>query len=298
MYHGSMNSNPSTQASAPEHHQVQLKDVRMRYIRAGEGDPVILLHGWPQTSASWKYILPVLAEKYTVIAPDLRGLGDSTKPDSGYDTNTLATDIHELVEALGFDKIFIAGHDWGGATAYSYASLFRDEVRRLSIFEMVLPGFGLMEGAMIPKPGGEFLWHMGLQSVPDIAYLLIDGKEDPYLRWFFRHHAYDPTSFTEEEVQEYVRALKYVGSLRAGLEIYKSYWESAAQNEEHRKQPLTIPVSAWAGDSCLGTLTKECLDQTAENVIGGTIERCGHWIGEERPDFVASHLLEFFGEES
>jgi pimeloyl-ACP methyl ester carboxylesterase len=281
---------------AVEHHTATIGDVRIHYARAGAGDPVVLLHGWPQTWAAWSSIIGPLSEKYTVIVPDLRGLGFSSKPDSGYDTNTVAQDIQGLVASLGFDKIYLAGHDWGAAVAYAYAAQFRDQVRKLSIFEMVLPGFGLMEGAMQPQPGGNFLWHMAFQSVPDIPFALIEGREDIYLRWFFEHFAYDPTAFSEEEIALYVAGMTHVGALRAGLEYYKSYFVSAEQNKVHGATPLTIPVSAWGGEACLGDFTKQCLELAATDVRGGVIERCGHWIGEERPDFVADHLLEFFGE--
>jgi pimeloyl-ACP methyl ester carboxylesterase len=281
-----------------EHHTATVKDVRLHYVRAGEGDPVLLLNGWPQTWYSWRHVIPALAERYTVIAPDLRGLGASSKPDGGYDTDNVADDIHELAASLGFDRILLAGHDWGAATAYSYAAQFRDEVRRLAIFEMVLPGFGIMEGAMAPQPGGNFLWHMGFQSVPEIPLTLIQGREDVYLRWFFQHYAYDPEAVTAEDTAVYVRAITQVGALRAGLEYYKSFFVSAEQNEKHKQRPLEIPVAAWAGEACLGPLTKQCMElATAGEVQGGVIDRCGHWIGEERPDFVAARLLEFFGEE-
>ena len=281
-----------------EHHTSVANGVRLHYVTAGAGDPVVLLHGWPQTWRTWKDVIPVLAEQFTVIAPDLRGLGASAKPDRGYDTNTVAADIHELVQQLGHERVFLAGHDWGAATAYAYAGQFRDDVRRLAIFEMVLPGFGLMEGAMAPQPAGQFLWHMGFQSVPDIPFALVQGREDLYLRWFFDFYAYDPSAVSGEGCDEYVRAMTHVGALRAGLEYYKSYFASAEQNKEHAKRKLDIPVAAWAGEACLGPLTKQCMELAAHDVRGGVIERCGHWIGEERPDFVAEQLLEFFGEES
>jgi pimeloyl-ACP methyl ester carboxylesterase len=279
-----------------EHHTASVKDVRLHYVRAGEGEPVFLLHGWPQTWYSWRHVIPVLAERYTVIAPDLRGLGASSKPDGGYDTDNVADDIHELAASLGFDRILLAGHDWGAATAYSYAAQFGGEVRRLAFFEMVLPGFGIMEQAMAPQPDGNFLWHMGWQSVPEIPFALIEGREDLYLRWFFKHYAYDPEAVTDADAAVYVRAMTEVGALRSGLEYYKSFFTSAAQNEAHRERPLEIPVAAWGGEACLGPLSKQCMElASAGEVGGGVIERCGHWIGEERPDFVAAELLEFFG---
>jgi pimeloyl-ACP methyl ester carboxylesterase len=279
-----------------EHHTAAVKDVRLHYVRAGEGDPVVLLHGWPQSWHEWRQVIPALAERYTVIVPDLRGLGSSSKPDSGYDTDNVADDIHELVVSLGFDSVYLAGHDWGAATAYSYAAQFRDEVEKLAFFEMVVPGFGIMEGAMAPQPGGNFLWHMGFQSVPDIPFALIQGREELYLRWFFEHYAYDPTAVCAEDIEVYARAMTHVGALRAGLEYYKEFFTTAAQNEKHRERPLEIPVMAWAGEACLGPLSKQCMELAATDVRGGVIERCGHWIGEERPDFITEQLLEFFGE--
>jgi len=280
-----------------EHHTATVKDVRLHYVRAGAGDPVVLLHGWPQTWWEWRHVIPQLAQTNTVIVPDLRGLGASSKPDSGYDTDNVADDVHELVRSLGFGSIHLAGHDWGAGTAYSYAAQFRDEVKRLAIFEMVLPGFGIMEGAMAPQPGGNFLWHMGWQSVPDIPFALLQGREELYLRWFFQNYAYDPSAVTDEDIAVYVGAMTHVGALRAGLEYYKSFFDSAAQNEKHRERSLEIPVLAWGGEACLGPLTKQCMEMAASDVSGGVIERCGHWIGEERPEFVAAQLTEFFGAE-
>lgn len=281
---------------ALEHHTVTVGDVRLHYVRAGEGEPLVLLHGWPQTWASWRRVIPALAEEYTVIVPDLRGLGASSKPETGYDTDTVAADIRGLVDSLGFGEIYLAGHDWGAATAYSYAAQYRDAVKKLAVFEMVLPGFGIMEGAMTPQPGGNFLWHMAFQGVPDIPQALIQGREDVYLRWFFEHYAYDPSAITDEDADIYVRAITHVGGLRAGLAYYRSYFETAAQNAEHAKTPLSIPVSAWGGEACLGSFPLQCLELAGSDVRGGVIERCGHWVGEERPDFVAAHLFEFFAE--
>lgn len=279
------------------HHTAAVNGVRLHYVLAGSGPPVVLLHGWPQTWYAWRRIIPSLAERYTVIAPDLRGLGASSKPDDGYDTDTVAADVHALVAHLGHEEVFLVGHDWGAATAYAYAASHRDQVQRLAIFEMVLPGFGLMEQAMVPQPGGNFLWHMGFQSVPDVPFTLIEGREDVYLSHFFDFYAYDPWAVRPEERAPYVQAMREVGALRAGLEYYKAYFTSAEQNKAHAQRKLEMPVLAYGGVACLGELTKQCLELAAVDVHGGIIERCGHWIGEERPEFVAAELLAFFGDE-
>ena len=279
------------------HHTASVKDIKLRYALSGSGEPVVLLHGWPQSGAEWSAVIPGLSEKYTVIVPDMRGMGASSKAPLGYDVNNLADDIHELVRLLGHEKIFIAGHDWGAAVAFAYAAQFRDETRRLAIFEMLLPGFGLMEGAMQPRPGGEFLWHMAFQSIPDIPEALITGREDIYLNWFFETYAYDPDSVRPEAMKHYVDAMRSPGAVHAGLQYYTHYFKSAEQNQEHAKHKLTMPVLAFGGEASAGGATRQCLELAAENVRGGVIERCGHWVGEERPDFVTEQLLAFFGEE-
>lgn len=276
------------------HHTVTVKNIRLHYAVAGEGDPVVLLHGWPQNSAAWDQIVPLLAREYQVIVPDLRGMGSSSKPHDGYDTDNVADDIRELVHHLGYSEILLAGHDWGAATAYSYAAQHPDEVRRLAIFEMVLPGFGIMEQAMVPQPHGNFLWHMSFQSVPDIPHMLLAGNEQLYLDNMFQQYAYNPDAVRPDRMQHYVDSMQRAGALRAGLEYYQEYFVSAAQNAHHGKTKLTMPVLAMGGEACLGPLTKQCLELAAENVTGGVIPQCGHWIGEEQPEFIAAELLAFF----
>ena len=141
---------------------------------------------------------------------------------------------------------------------------------------------------MAPAPQGNFLWHMGFQSVPDLPELLIAGKERPYLRWFFEHFAYDPSAITAADLDEYVSAITQVGALRAGLAVYQDFFTSADQVSELAKTPLEIPVRAYGGEACLGGLTLASVQAVAPGATGGVIERCGHWAGEERPDVVAS----------
>jgi pimeloyl-ACP methyl ester carboxylesterase len=152
---------------------------------------------------------------------------------------------------------------------------------------MALPGVGVMEQAMAPAPGGNFLWHMGFQSVPDLPELLIAGKEKPYLRWFFEHFAYDPGAITAADLDVYVDAISQVGALRAGLAVYQDFFTTADQVAALAKTPLEIPVRAYGGEACLGPLTLASVQAVAPAAQGGVIERCGHWAAEERPDFVA-----------
>jgi pimeloyl-ACP methyl ester carboxylesterase len=136
---------------------------------------------------------------------------------------------------------------------------------------------------------------MGFQSVPDLPELLIQGKERPYLQWFYEHFAYDPSAIGAADVEVYVDAITQVGALRAGLAVYQDYFTTAEQVAAHAKKPLTIPVRAFGGEACLGGLTMTSVKSVAPDVQGGVIERCGHWAAEERPDFVADMIRELAG---
>jgi pimeloyl-ACP methyl ester carboxylesterase len=277
------------------HHTAQVNGTRLHYVTAGEGPPVMLLHGWPQTWYEWRHVIDLLAGEYQVVAPDLRGFGYSAKPSAGYDADTMAADLAALADHLGLRDVTVLGHDWGAVFAYVYAAKTPSQVRSLGIVEMALPGVGVMEQAMAPQPQGNFLWHMGFQSVPDLPELLIAGKEKPYLRWFFEHFAYDPGAITAADLDVYTDAITQVGALRAGLAVYQDFFTTADQVAALAKTPLEIPVRAYGGEACLGGATLASVLAVAPAAEGGVIERCGHWAGEERPDVVASIVRDLAG---
>jgi pimeloyl-ACP methyl ester carboxylesterase len=274
------------------HHSAQVNGTRLHYVTAGDGPAVMLLHGWPQTWYEWRHVVDLLAGDFQVIAPDIRGFGASAKPAAGYDAATIAADLAALSDHLGLRDVTVVGHDWGAVFAYAYAASTPSQVRALGIVEMALPGVGVMEQAMAPAPDGNFLWHMGFQSVPDLPELLIAGKERPYLRWFFEHFAYNPAAIGAADLDEYVNAITGVSALRAGLAVYQQFFTTADQVAALAKTPLEIPVRAYGGDSCLGELTLTSVRAVAPAAEGGVIERCGHWAAEERPDFVADLVRE------
>ena len=150
------------------HHTTSVNDIKLHYVIGGHGDPVVLLHGWPETWYEWHLVMPALAKNYTVIAPDLRGLGDSSKPPTGYDGKTVAEDIHQLVTQLGFKTIFLVGHDIGTQVAYSYTAAHPTEVKRLAVMELTIPGFA---------PAGRMpLWWVIFHQTPDVPEALVQGK--------------------------------------------------------------------------------------------------------------------------
>ena len=163
--------------------------VRLHYVTGGKGPVLVLIHGLPASWYEWRGILPALAERYRVIAPDLRGLGDSSKPSGGYDTHTAAEDIHQLVRSLAIDQVYVAGHDWGAAVGFAYAVRYPKEVLRLAILDMTIPGFGAEDGFRVTRQGGS--WHTIFHMVPDVpeadhwprAAVSIDFLQRPIWRW-------------------------------------------------------------------------------------------------------------------
>lgn len=271
-----------------------VKDVKLHYVIGGEGPPIVILHGGWDSWWACREVIPALAADHTVILPAIRGLAKSSKPADGYDADNVADDIYRLVtENLGFSEFALVGHDWGAVVSYSLAAQHRDTVTRLAIFEMVIPGVGMMEQAIIPQPGGQYLWHMGWQSVPDIPEMLIRNNLREYMQSFFTNYAAVPDAVDAESFDHYVDLYSEAGALRAFLAYYQNFWVHGQQVEEHKKMPLPMPVLAYGGDGCLGELTKQCLEGLAENVEGGVIPDCGHWIAEENPAFVTKSLQSF-----
>ncbi|WP_018262001.1 alpha/beta fold hydrolase [Methylobacterium sp. WSM2598] len=273
-----------------------LDGVSLHYLDAGAGDAVVLVHGIPQTSHEWRHVIPRLAGRYRVIAPDLRGLGDSSRPATGYDKKTLAGDLWQLVRGhLGIERFFLVGHDWGGPVAFSLAAQHPEAVRRLAILDVVIPG----DGADFSQGGRR--WHHAFFRTLDLPEALCAGREHLVLRWLFDHYGQRPTSIPEADQQEYLRTYTQFGAFRAMLAFYRALPVDAEDNREilARAGKLRMPVLALGGEEGFGR-GSECiasLRRVAEDVRGGTVPACGHWIPEEQPERLCDELLRFFGEE-
>ncbi|MFI8657912.1 alpha/beta fold hydrolase [Priestia megaterium] len=273
-----------------EHQTSIVNNTRLHYVIAGSGDPIVLLHGWPQTWYEWKSIIPTLAQSHTVIVPDLRGAGLSDKPKTGYDKLTLAQDIYALVDQLGFEQISLVGHDIGGMVAFTYAGEYPENVKKLVLLDLMIPGLGL-ENIMDVANGG--MWHFGFQMVHDLPEALITGREHLYLDHFFKTLTYNPASIKEEDVAEYVRHYSVPGALRAGFEYYRSLLEDGKYNQKYKEQKLNMPVLAYGGEFSTGDYLRQSLLPVANHVEGGSIPECGHYIAEEQPEFLIKVLTEF-----
>ena len=282
------------------HGYADLGDVLLHYVTAGEGFPVVLLHGWPQTWWEWRHVIPRLAERYKVIAPDLRGLGDSSRPLAGYDKRTVANDVWRLVsERLGHASFFLVGHDWGGPTAFALAAAHPEAVLRLVILDVVIPG-----------SGGDFSqggrrWHHQFHMTPDLPEALTQGREDIYLSWFYRTFAYRHDAIGPDDLAEYLRTYRQPGAMRAGFAYYRAIAHDAADNRAMiERSKLPMPVLAMGGGVSYphgrgrGDEPEQSLRRVAVDVRGEVVPECGHFIPEEAPDLLADRLLAFFAEQA
>ncbi len=273
------------------HHRANLGEVTLHYVTAGVGDPIVLLHGWPQTWLMWRDVIPALAEHHSVIAPDLRGLGDSSRPKFGYDKKTVAQDIARLMTALGHQRFGVVAHDWGGPVAYALAAQFPERVRAMVIFDAPVPGDG---GPVVHHAR----WHFGFHGLPDLPEALTEGREDLYLRFFYRLAGARPDAISEDAQAEYVRAYSQPGAMTAGFNYCRAVPQDIADNEVFRATAkLTMPILVYGGDPDTrgrGLSALESWQRVGTDVSGGVAENCGHWIPEERPDFVAEEVLRHF----
>jgi pimeloyl-ACP methyl ester carboxylesterase len=286
-------------AVSPRHHKALLGAMTLHYVEAGpaDADVVVLLHGWPETWFAWRHVIPRFADRYRVIAPDLRGFGDSSKPGTGYDMASLAGDIAALLDRLGVASAHVVGHDYGAATGYALAARWPERVRSLAILDMLIPGFGL-EDMVRFSPSGWGLWHIPFHCEPDVPEMLIAGREREYLAWFLRNHSHNPEAVGEEALAVYAAHLRRAGGIRGAFGVYRALYESAEQNRALAARKLGMPVLALGGAMSMGDGVAAWMRGLAENVESDLVPESGHWIVEEQPEWLAARLLTFFNDGS
>lgn len=254
---------------------------------------MVLLHGFPETSFAWRKVMPALAERYTVIAPDLRGCGASDRPDGGYDKRTVASDMRELVRQLDLGPINLVSHDVGMMVGYAYACAYPDEVRRLVLMEAALPGLGLEElydAAKYPR-----MYHLPLFEAPNgLAEALITGRERMFVDHFMRQQTYDPEGPDEEALDEYARRLAAPGALRGGIGYFRAHAIDAEHNRESARTKLRMPVMTVGGTASFGANLAGQITPLVETLTSVMVDECGHYLAEEQPGRVVEELLRFF----
>jgi pimeloyl-ACP methyl ester carboxylesterase len=266
---------------------VPANGIRINAVTGGDGPAVLLLHGFPETWWEWHHVMPSLAERFSVVAIDLRGAGYSDCPLDGYDKATMARDAHEVMIALGHDHYAVCGHDIGGMVALPQAASYRQAITHLAVLDVPLPGWSEWEATCAR------LWHFGFHMNRDLPERLIYGREYDYVSAFMAERIYDHSRFDPADIDIFAKALALPGRTRGGMEWYRAFAADHAAALEYKKQPLAIPVLALGGDQRFGSRMVPMLREFAGNVTGGSIERCSHYVADERPDEVAAALIEF-----
>src|SRR5712664_1964022 len=256
----------------------EVEGVKLHYTTGGHGTPLILLHGYAETSRMWTPILPVLGEKFTVIAPDLPGIGDSEIPATGLDMKTAAVRIHALAKSLGVEKARVVGHDIGLMVAYAYAAQFSSEVEKLVVMDAFLPGVAGWE-AIYDNPA---IWHFRFHGPTPEA--LVKGREKHYFAYFWNDLAADRThSIPEADRNAYLAAYSRPGRMKAAWEYFVSFIQASKDFENFSKTKLTMPVLSIGGDKSLGGPLGEQAKLVAADVTAVVVKDSGHWIMEEQP---------------
>jgi pimeloyl-ACP methyl ester carboxylesterase len=255
----------------------EIDGARLHYLTAGKGTPLILLHGYAETSLMWRPLIPALAERFTVIAPDLPGIGDSDIPPNGLDMKSAAIRIHDLAKALGVQKAEVVGHDIGLMVAYAYAAQFPTEVTKLVLMNAFLPGVEGWE-AIYNSPA---IWHFRFNGPTPEA--LVHGREQTYFAYFWSDLAADKTrSIPEDARKAYIAAYSRPGRMHAGWAYFVSFLQAAKDFAQLSQAKLTMPVLSIGGDKSLGEALGQQVKLVGTNVTVVVLKNAGHWILEEQ----------------
>ncbi len=280
------------------HHHAEVNGVRLHYVRHGRGQPVLLVHGWPGFWFEWNRNIPALAERFDVVAPDMRGFAYSDKPDlapeEGYSDAVMAEDIAALVRALGFERISIVAHDFGAMWSQRFARAHPDLLDRLVLFNPPYPGIG---GRFFDVPQNFETWYMVFHQQPWAEDVVGASRAttETYLRHFLRHWSHDTDVFSDEEVAEFVEAYSQPGALRGGFNCYRAAFRTAGQQQGD----LTISTPTlilWGDrDPILPFAWSDRLGEFFPNHTLKKIEGCGHFMHREAPERVNQEIIEFLG---
>jgi len=298
-------SDTALAASLPGHFRngyAEVNRTRIHYVEDGKGTPVLLLPGWPQTWWEFHKIMPELAKHHRVIAVDLRGMGGSAKPESGYDKRNMAKDIHELARALGYKQVNIAGHDIGAMIAYSFAANFPDATLKICLIDVAHPEESLYTLSLLPPPGyavrgtGEsthpvYLWWFAFNQLPDLPQQLLAGKFRLLIDWLFDSQLRNPAAISERDRAIYAAAYSQPDAIRAGNGWYQTFGQDIVDAKHYGQ--IATPVLALTGERNYPYL-RELLPTQASDVRIVKINSSSHYVPEDQPEAVVRELLGFF----
>src|SRR5690349_6292455 len=267
--------------------------LRLHAVTGGEGPPLLLVHGWPQLWYQFRMIMPALARDFSVVAVDQRGIGLSGKPQDGYDTAALASDLVALMDALGHPRFALYGTDVGMPIAYALAADHPERVERLIVSEAPLPGISPSPPLLLPPQLNERLWHLAFNQLPKINEQLVTGREDIFFGAEFDASA-GTNKLPAEAVRYYIDTLAAdADHLRGSFGFYRALPTSIAQNEQRKTRRLTLPVLAIGGAESSGEGVGNTMKLTADDVQTLVIPGCGHWVAEQAPSELLVALAAF-----
>jgi pimeloyl-ACP methyl ester carboxylesterase len=277
---------------------VTANGASLHLAEGGTGEPIMLLHGYPQSGEIWRLIAEQLAKDHHIIIPDLRGMGLSEATADGYELSNIAQDLHEITRILGYRGLSVIGHDWGGASGAVYALRYPKEVSRLAIIESALPGGGFEDLWTFAKPNGLFTFIpfllMGAgDPEQDTTAKLIEGREEIFLKHLWRSFTGDPNKAPFSHWQPYVEAMRRPGVARAGASYYRSAYQSADAVRSVIKTKLSIPVLSIAGEKGIGQMQQKLVEAFASNLKSTIVPGAGHFVAEECPQELLRALQEF-----
>ncbi|SHN13035.1 alpha/beta fold hydrolase [Chitinophaga sp. CF418] len=278
------------QAQMPDAKFIQIESTKLCYYEQGQGEVILLLHGWPQTSYVWRKVIPGLAKTNRVIALDLPGLGNSGATES-YDTRAVAAIISKFITALKVGKVHLVSHDVGSWVAVAFALQHEDQLNTLTVIDAAIPGF--MSDEVFKPENAKKIWQFYFHAVADIPELLVVGKEKEYLNWYFSNKSFVKSAINEEDLDVYVKAYTGKERLGRGFEYYRAFNVSAQHNRKVQRH-LSIPVLAIGGQYALGELIGNALKAvTTPKVV--VIKDCGHYVPEEQPEETVKYIRTIIG---
>lgn len=281
-------SKPAAPPSGFRNQYALVNGVKIHYVIGGKGSPLLLIHGFGQNWYMWNRLMPELSKHFTVIAPDLRGVGESDKPSGGYDKKNMAIDLHQLIRKLGYKQIDLAGHDIGLMVAYAYCAQFGGEVKKAALMDALIPGVD-----PVWAHSKNSLWWFGFFAWPASGQL-VSGREKLFLTNFWPVVGHVKDAFTSEETNEFIRAYSQPGATTGAFHWFGNFERDAKDNREFMKQKLTMPILAMSGEFSAASYFGDHCRLVASNVKESIIKGAGHWLVQENTAQVQQDLLAFF----